>query len=198
MEQKTVEQIRVTAEGGENADTAAVFVHSLEKHYETGERVYFSFWGDSEKFKVFTDVVGHTEIDIAQVIGYSYTSMSSESYQETRFDPEWSGTSTLAQVQASLGDIGMMNEFPNDFHSKLAVQLDPETVIIYEHKNWVITVVCDDCTQLDEYSEVDGMWNNYSCEHRLDDNGSEMNAVIMRSPTRDAIEGIFIWDLYTT
>lgn len=90
MEQETVDQIRRLAERDGSRGATGDFMSSLEKHFETGQRKSFLFWDDDEKLKAFTDMIGHTNVDTAQVIGFNYEA-TSERRSETLFDPGWTG-----------------------------------------------------------------------------------------------------------
>lgn len=194
MQEETRDIIVLNAEKKQTDADVVRHLATLLDHYETGEPRSFYVGRHDEDLNRFSDLIGQSTFDASLVIGFHYASADGYIVQQT--DLGWSGPDTLHQVLSRIGDLGMTEEFNNDFTVRLLLSLDDETVVGYEHRSSEVPMVCDDCSLLPEYDQIDGESRHYSCEHCNSEFENSYGASIVKQPTRDQFDAFFAWGTF--
>lgn len=133
----------------------------IPKPYED-ERAKHWFLLDYEKLKRVLESLDCLTVRGSQVIAYSYVNTQSSRMHELHNGPmEFEVPTDIPRLLEGIGDIGMNEEFPNNFMIALAVELPDGTRLLIQYDCDEQPSVCETC----EPTHYDVM---RSCEHGND------------------------------
>ena len=163
-----------------NHDDMEQWRQSLERHLQTGEDAWF--WIKDEQALVeFAALIGYGP-GVKRVVGYYYICEEFNKFMTDSYETEL----PIIALQERIADIGMMNQFPNDYDLRVAVEVDAETVIIYDVDSNSVPVVCEECmaSEDEDLQEELALNPQYGCGH-LDDEYFTRNSVTMMKTPAD-------------
>lgn len=187
MEPQTYEGVKKRSEKAEQTEFLNGLVAQIDKHVITGESEVFYVW-DDEKLKALVELFGHDSFDGSKILAFNYSNHNSSFYR-SEASPTFTGTWSIIQLQERIGDIGGGLEFPNNYSSRVVVELDAETIVIYDHEASEEPVVCTACQETEDY-QPGGESYGYSCDHEIDEYTFTNYVLMMKRPSADELERI--------
>jgi hypothetical protein len=190
MENATRNGIAEQAYKLSNTSELPHWIEAIDSHLQTGETQYF-YLKDEAALVEFTQLVGHDAITSDQIVAYQYEATANESLEESGMSIKFDGTVTVGQLHAWMGDFGINLEFPNSFKTWVAVALDKETIVIYDHETISWGVVCEDCVNSDDPKIQEELELNehtgYGCGHVDDEYRFKNTAFMMKRESQGKI-----------
>ncbi len=191
MENATREAINARTPEMTDESEVVRWLEAIDRHYETGEGEYF-YMKNEDALSEFVKLVGHEAITSRQMLKYHYEATSTERLERKGSRLNFKGHVSIHELEAWIGDFGSMLEFPNSFKVWIAVALDAESMIVYQHETQSSGVVCEDCvnsTDPEVTAELALAENSgYGCGHVDDDYEFKNSAFITKRKELQDVE----------